>query len=300
MQELIQHIINGVSLGSIYALIALGYTMVYGILKLINFAHADVYMVGAFAAYYCASWLGLEKYPGILALLILLIVAMVTCSVLGLLIERFAYRPLRNSPKINILITAIGVSFFLEYGGQVIFGPDPKVFPEIIADHLLFSWGHVQIRSLDIVILSLSLAVMMTLHYLVHSTKTGKAMRAVSSNSTVASLMGINVSRIISLTFIIGSSLAGVGSVLVGMKYPKIDPLMGLLIGLKAFVAAVLGGIGNMLGAVLGGIIMGLSEEFVVGYWASTYRDALAFGILILILIFRPAGLLGRGQIEKV
>ncbi len=300
MQDFVQHLINGISLGSIYALIALGYTMVYGILQLINFAHADVYMVGAFAAYYVARFFGIDSSPGISTLILLLIVSMVSCSVLGLLIERFAYRPLRNSPRLNILITAIGVSFFLEYLGQIVFGPDPKVFPDVLVDANLFSWGQVQLRSFDVAIFCVVMITMLALNFLIYRTKVGKAMRAVSSNQQVAALMGVNVDRIIAVTFVIGSSLAGVGSVLVGMKYPKIDPLMGLLIGLKAFVAAVLGGIGNLMGAILGGIIMGLSEEMVVGYWASTYRDALAFGILILILIFRPAGLLGKSQIEKV
>lgn len=274
--------------------------MVYGILKLINFAHSDVYMMGAFGAYYGARALGLENTPGISTLVILLLISMLTCGVLGFSIERLAYRPLRNAPKLNILITAIGVSFFLEYGGQLVFGPDPKVFPEILVDTNLVQWSDIQIQSLDLAILAVVFVMMVLLHYLVYKTKIGKAMRAVSADHRTASLMGIDIDRIISVTFVIGSALAGVGSVLVGMKYPKIDPLMGMLIGLKAFVAAVLGGIGNLAGALLGGLIMGLSEEMVVGYWASTYRDALAFGILILILVFRPSGLLGKHQVEKV
>lgn len=300
MQDFIQHIINGVSLGSIYALIALGYTMVYGILKMINFAHSDVYMVGAFAAYYVARFLGIESNPGIGTLVTLLVASMVCCSLLGLAIERLAYRPLRNAPKLNILITAIGVSLFLEYAGQVVFGANPKVFPEVMKDFVLFNIGSVELKSFDVTILIVSLISMVLLQFLIFKTKAGRAMRAVSSNSSVASLLGVNPDRIITLTFIIGSSLAGVGSVLVGMKYPKIDPLMGMMIGMKAFVAAVLGGIGNIQGAVLGALIMGVSEEMVVAYFSSTYRDALAFGILIVILIFKPAGLLGKYTVEKV
>jgi len=300
LQEFIQHVINGISLGSIYALIALGYTMVYGILQLINFAHSEVYMIGAFAAYYGARLLGLSDKPGIATLVILLLVSMVACSLLGLTIERLAYRPLRKAPKLNILITAIGVSLFLQYGGQIVFGADPKVFPTILDDVTLANFGAVELRSFDVAILIVTLVFMTAITYLIQKTKTGKAMRAVSTNHTVASLMGIDTNRIIAITFIIGSSLAGVGSVLVGMKYPKIEPLMGTLIGLKAFVAAVLGGIGNLPGAVVGGLLMGVCEEMVVGYLSSTYRDAFAFGILIAILFFRPAGLLGRVSQEKV
>ncbi len=300
MQDFIQHLMNGTSLGSIYALIALGYTMVYGILQLINFAHSDVYMIGAFAAYYTARFLHINESPGISTLVILLAASMVGCSLLGLTIERLAYRPLRKAPKLNILITAIGISLFLEYSGQVIFGADPKVFPSVIQDSVLASIGGVEIKSLDVAVLAVTVLMMLALNFLIYRTKVGKAMRAVSSNMNVASMMGVNTDRIISFTFIVGSSLAGVGSVLVGMKYPKIEPLMGMMIGLKAFVAAVLGGIGSIGGALLGGLIMGLSEEMVVGYLSSTYRDALAFGILIVILIFRPAGLLGKNSIEKV
>ncbi len=300
MEDLLQHFINGLSLGSIYALIALGYTMVYGILQLINFAHSDVYMMGAFAAYYTAKLTGRNNSPGIMTLVILLLVSMIACSVLGLAIERFAYRPLRKAPKLNILITAIGVSLFLEYFGQAVFGADPKVFPNVIEDSVITEFIGVQLKSLDVAVIAVTVISMLALNFLIFKTKMGKAMRAVSSNMNVASLMGVNTDKIIMFTFIVGSSLAGIGSVLVGMKYPKIEPLMGMLIGLKAFVAAVLGGIGSIGGAVLGGLIMGLSEEMVVGYLSSTYRDALAFGILIVILIFKPSGLLGKNSVEKV
>lgn len=300
MQDFVQHIINGVSLGSIYALIALGYTMVYGIMKMINFAHSDVYMVGAFAAYFVARWMGIDSSPGIFTLLTLIVISMIACSLLGLVIERFAYRPLRRAPKLNILITAIGVSLFLQYTGQIVFGADPKVFPEVMTDSVLFSFGQAELKSFDVTVLAVSLVAMLGLHFLIQHTQVGRAMRAVSANPAVASILGVNTDRIITLTFVVGSALAGIGSVLVGMKYPKIDPLMGMMIGLKAFVAAVLGGIGHIPGAVLGGLIMGLSEEMVVAYLSSTYRDALAFGILIVILIFKPAGLLGKYTVEKV
>lgn len=300
MEEFVQHIINGVNLGSIYALIALGYTMVYGILQMINFAHSDVYMVGAFTAYYAAKWLGIENNPGLTTLLTLIFISMVVCSILGVTIERLAYRPLRNAPRINILITAIGVSLFLEYTGQIVFGADPKVFPEVMIDQTIFTWGNFELKVFDITVLGVSLLAMLGLHFLIHATRVGKAMRAVSQNPGVARMLGINTDRIITFTFIVGSSLAAIGSVLVGMKYPKIDPLMGMMIGLKAFVAAVLGGIGNIMGAVVGGLIMGLSEEMVVAYLSSSYRDALAFGILIVILLYRPAGLFGRYVPEKV
>lgn len=300
MQDFIQHLINGISLGSIYALIALGYTMVYGILQMINFAHSDVYMFGAFVAYYISKWTGLQNNPGLMSFTILIFSSVIGCAVLGYFIEKLAYKPLRNAPKSNILITAIGVSLLLQYSGQVIFGADPKLFPTTIENITLVTFGQVSIHSFEVTVLTVSLISMLLLHYLIHKTKTGKAMRAVSGNPQVATLLGVNTHKMISATFALGSALAGVGSVLVGMSYPKIDPLMGTMIGLKAFVAAVLGGIGSILGAVLGGLIMGLSEEMVVSYLSSTYRDALAFGILIVILIIKPSGLLGKYKQEKV
>jgi branched-chain amino acid transport system permease protein len=300
MDAFLQHVINGVSLGSIYALIALGYTMVYGILQLINFAHSDVYMVGAFLGLYSARFLGVSDKPGIASFLMVLLISMVGCAILGFLIERLAYRPLRKAPKINALITAIGVSLFLEYAGQIIFGATPQSFPNILEDGDLISLGEIHITRFDTTILMTTLSLMLILRYIIQSTKIGKAMRAVSFNGQWASLMGIPVDKIISFTFVLGSALAAAGGILVGIKYPKIEPLMGMMIGLKAFVAAVLGGIGNIAGAVLGAMIMGIAEEFVVGYGASTYRDALAFGILIIILLFRPAGLLGKFSVEKV
>jgi branched-chain amino acid transport system permease protein len=300
MEELVQHLLNGLNLGAIYALIALGYTMVYGVLQLINFAHSEVYMIGAFAAYYGSRVFGFNQSPGWTSFFLSLACAIVACSLLGLAIERFAYRPLRNSPKLNTLITAIGVSLFLQFAGQVVFGADPKFFPEVLSNYEIYSYGQIQIQLFDVTILAVALAAMTALHFFVMHTKTGIAVRAVSFSFRNATLMGINVNSIIMITFIIGSSLAGVAAVLVGLKYPKIDPLMGMLWGLKAFVAAVFGGIGNFRGALLGGLIMGLSEELVVSYLSSTYRDALAFGLLILILLVKPSGLLGQVQVEKV
>jgi branched-chain amino acid transport system permease protein len=300
MEEFVQHIINGLNLGAVYALIALGYTMVYGVLQLINFAHSEVYMVGAFAGFYGSNLLRLTDQPGWSSFAITLLIAIVVCSILGLLIERFAYRPLRNAPKLNALITAIGVSLFLQFFGQVVFGADPKFFPQVLEDRTLFQMGAIQIQLFDVTILSVALVAMASLHFLIQHTRTGLAIRAVSFSFRSATLMGINVNRVIAITFIIGSSLAGIAAVLVALKYPKIDPLMGMLYGLKAFVAAVLGGIGNFRGAVLGGLLMGLSESMVVAYMSSSLRDALAFGLLILILLLRPSGLLGQVKVEKV
>lgn len=300
MSEFLQHVLNGLSLGAIYALIALGYTMVYGILQFINFAHADIYMVGAFASYYLVQWVGLSSLAGPLGFFSCLVVSAVVCALLGVAIEKAAYKPLRKAPKLNILITAIGVSLLLEYSGQVVFGADPKLFPEVLKEVTLFEVAQVKFLMMDFIIMGTSFIFMLGLHFLVFHTKPGKAMRAVSQNPSSAALMGINADRVITFTFIIGSILAGIAAVLVGIRYPKIEPLMGMLMGTKAFVAAVLGGIGSIPGAVLGGLIMGMSEEMVVGYLSSTYRDALAFGLLIVILIFKPTGLLGSRVAEKV
>ena len=300
MEDFLQQVINGLNLGAIYALIALGYTMVYGVLQLINFAHSEVYMVGAFAVYYASRFFHLGDQPGWGAFGKALLVAIITCSALGLLIERLAYRPLRNAPRINTLITAIGVSLFLQFAGQVVFGADPKFFPELLPNEVLFTHGALSIKLYDVTIMGTALAAMLVLNLFIQKTRTGMAIRAVSFSFRSSTLMGINVNRIIMIAFIIGSSLAGVGSVLVGLQIPRIDPLMGTLIGLKAFVAAVLGGIGNLPGAVLGGLLMGVCEQMVAAYLSSTYRDALAFGLLIVILLVKPSGLLGSRKVEKV
>ena len=303
MTEFIQQLFNGLSLGSIYALIALGYTMIYGILRFINFAHGDVFMIGAFSGYYLAILFGFSTSSHDISLiygLAILLLSMVICAALGFTIEKLAYKPLRSSPKLTILITAIGVSLFLEYAGQLLFGADPKSFPTLIENKPVLEAGGAVIFSNPLVVLVTAVVLMIILRIIVMKTKMGTAMRAVSFNMTAASLMGININQVISFTFIIGSALAAAAGILFGLNYPKIDPLIGILYGLKAFVAAVLGGIGNIAGAALGGMIIGLVETFVSGYISSTYRDAIAFGILIIILLFKPTGLLGKKEIEKV
>ena len=300
MLEFIQHLVNGLSLGSIYALIALGYTMVFGILQLINFAHGDVYMLGAFIGMYTARWLHFGEESSLTALIITLIIAMVGCACIGFIIERLAYRPLRRAPRINVLITAVGVSLFLEFSGQLLFGSDPKFFPQIYHPTGDWSFGELKINPLQVIVLGISLVLMTVLQYIIYKTRLGRAMRAVSFNHDLAGLMGIPTDRVITYTFMLGSALAGAAGVLVGLAYPKIEPLMGTMPGLKAFVAAVLGGIGNITGAVVGALTLGMAEEFLVGYWAPTFRDGLAFAILILILLFKPTGIFGVKKTEKV
>jgi branched-chain amino acid transport system permease protein len=349
----LQQLINGISQGSAYALIALGYTMVYGVLGLINFAHSDVYMFGAFMGYYIANSRVVQEQLGtsLFAAVVVMILAMGLSAGLGMLIERFAYRPgrtrtkftgafwlgilgamlgslladsavgviagaavglaaglvaeragfrpVRQDSRLALLIIAIGVSLFLENGGQLVFGADPKFFPEIIPSTSLNA-GALSLDSQKLIVLGVSLALMVLLNIVVNYTKTGKAMRATSYNLDAAKLMGINTDRIIALTFALGSALAAAGGILVSLLYPKIDPLMGVMPGLKAFVAAVLGGIGNIVGAMVGGLILGMAEVMAVGYGSSTYRDAIAFIVLVLILLFRPGGIMGKGTVEKV
>lgn len=292
MEQLVQQLINGISLGSIYALIALGYTMVYGIIKLINFAHGDIYMMGAYMGFFATSAMGMSFVPALL-------IAMAGAGLLGMLIERLAYRPLRNAPKIAVLITAIGVSLFLEYGGMLLFTPQPRTFPNVFETQT-YHFGTFVINNQQILILLVSIVLMVILTYVVQKTIIGKAMRAVSYDTDAARLMGINVDSIIGATFGIGSALAAAGGVLVGIYYNSIDPLMGIMPGLKAFVAAVLGGIGIIPGAMAGGVILGVIEALVSGFISSTFRDAAAFGILILILLFKPSGLFGSNAREKV
>ena len=304
MQELLQNLLNGIAVGAIYALIALGYTMVYGILKLINFAHGDIFMLGAFVGFYAGGWAGAHLHAqngalGWTAAAAVMLLAMIVCGTFGYLNERIAYRPLRSAPRIASLITAIGVSFLLEYGGQFVFGPDPKFFPTLVEKHLI-NVGGIATTNYQIIVLVVAVIFMGILQYIIFGTKFGRAMRAVSFNFEIASLMGIPTDRIISLTFIIGSTLAAVAGILFGLSYPKIDPLMGIMPGLKAFIAAVLGGIGNVPGAVVGGLIIGVIESFVGGSRFSNFRDAIAFVILIAILLFRPSGLFGKYQSEKV
>ena len=296
MTELLQQLINGLSLGAIYALIALGYTMVYGVLRFINFAHSDVFMIGSYVGFYLAPKLGAGSVPGGLAVLFS---AMAACALLGVIIEKLAYKPLRNRSTLTVLITAIGVSLLLQNGGQKLFGPNPRAFPKLFPETQLH-FGELTVSSNQLIVLVVSVFLLAALWWIVHRTRIGTAMRALSFNATAASLVGINNDAVISFTFALGSALAGAGGILYAMNYPSIDPLMGTLPGLKAFVAAVLGGIGNLPGAALGGLLIGLVETFVSGTRASTFRDAIAFAILILILLFRPAGLLGKMRVEKV
>jgi len=307
--EFFQHLVNGLSVGTIYALIALGYTMVYGVLKLINFAHGDIYMVGAFTGLYIAQMLDVDEHPSLAKAAIVFVGSMAVCGSLGVIIERFAYRPLRDRPRLTALITAIGVSFLLEYGfqlppignGPIAFppGPTPRFFPEPFR-RVDFEPLGIHISNYDIVSLGVAVGLMFALQFIVYRTKFGMAMRAVSFDANIAALMGINVNRIIAWTFGLGSALAAAAALLVAGSRPTINPLMGLMPGLKAFVAAVLGGIGNVPGAMLGGLLLGLTEEYVSGYLISSYRDGIAFALLILILLFRPAGLLGTMRPEKV
>src|SRR5882762_3303243 len=273
--------------------------MVYGVLKLINFAHGDVFMIGAMVGWYVARWTGESRTPSIPGALLVTLAAMAACAILGFVIERLAYRPLRNQPRLNSLITAIGVSFFLEYGGQYLFNPTPRFF-SVLPHSPPIHIGAVSLGFVDAVTVLVAVPLMYVLQYIVFHTRMGRAMRAVSFNAQTASLMGVNVDLVISFTFVLGSTLAAAAGILYASKYPSVQPLMGLMPGLKAFVAAVLGGIGNVPGAMLGGLVLGLAEQIVSGYLSSSWRDAVAFGILILVLLVRPTGLLGRGEAEKV
>lgn len=306
---------DGIAVGSLYALIALGYTLVFGILQFINFAHGDVFALGAWFTFALAT--GLMKlavnpaYAWVKKPLVLMIAvpigAMLLCAILGLCIERFAYRPLRSAPRLNVLITAIGVSLLLENAGQLnvgwSFGPYPKQVPEILPDRVLGVLAGVEFHLVDAVVLGIAVVLMVAMQYLIFRTRFGTAMRAVSFNVRTAALMGINVDRVISLTFVIGSALAGAAGFLYAMKYPQLQQTAAavwILLGMKAFVAAVVGGIGNIRGAMLGGLLIGLIEFFGVQYLSSDYRDVYVFLVLILVLLLRPAGLLGKAMVEKV
>jgi branched-chain amino acid transport system permease protein len=299
----LQQIVNGLSQGSIYALIALGYTMVYGVLRFINFAHGDVFMVGAFSGMYLHRWMA--PSPGVAGTLAVLAGSMILCAALGVIIEKLAYRPLRDRPRLIVLITAIGVSLFLEYTAQLIFGPNRQPFPDLIQTRLLHDVGGLAIRNTQVVVLTITILLLIGLTFVVMKTRVGLAMRALSFNPTAAALMGVNTDVVISFTFALGSALAAAGGVFSCLIFPLVQHFMGVTVGLKAFVAAVLGGIGNIPGAALGGLIIGVVETMVVAYSSeigisSGYRDAVAFVILILILLFKPSGLLGRAEREKV
>ena len=292
MTQFLQQLINGLSLGSIYALIALGYTMVYGIIKLINFAHGDIYMLGAYIGFICTAQLGMGFFSA-------LITAMALCALIGVVIERIAYKPLRNATRITALITAIGVSYFLEASTQKVMGTGVKTFPQVLANQKIMLGG-VMITTQQIAIFVITIVLMLLLQYIVRKTKVGRAMRAVSVDADAARLMGVNVDMTISYTFAIGSALAGAAGVLVGLYYNSITPLMGMLPGVKAFIAAVFGGIGIIPGAMFGGFFIGIVETLVSGYGSSLYKDAVVYIILIIILVVKPAGLLGKNVKEKV
>ena len=310
MTQLIQTLTDGIAVGALYALIALGYTLVYGILQFINFAHSDVFALGAWVSFTATGMLGVSMAatgtaPPWYAGLAVLLIAMVVCGVVGFLIERFAYRPLRAAPRLNVLITAIGVSLLLQNVGQLqgVFGPDPKYMPALLPDRVLFTMGGVHIRLVDGVVLGTAILLMIAMQWLVYHTKVGTAMRAVSFNPQTAALMGINVGRIISMTFVLGSMFAAAAGFLYVMKYAQLKQTadaVWVLLGLKAFVAAVVGGIGNIRGAMLGGLFIGLTEFLGVAYLSDQYRDVYVFSLLIIVLLVRPSGILGRTTVEKV
>ncbi len=295
MKELVQHLINGVQVGGIYALVALGYTMVYGIIRLINFAHGDFIMVGAYTSIVTIPFLVSAGLPAWLCIF----AAVPVCAALGVLTERAAYRPLRSSPPISALITAIGVSLFLENVFMLIFGAAPKPFPTVITLPPIDA-GDFSLSGTTWMTIAVSVAVMLALEIFVKKTKTGQAMRAVSENPDAAVLMGISADRTISVTFLIGSALAAVASFFYCSAYALVNPYMGTMLGLKAFIAAVLGGIGSIPGAMLGGFLIGLAESFSKAYISSQLSDAVVFGILIIVLLVKPSGILGRNIGEKV
>ncbi|MSR77148.1 MAG: branched-chain amino acid ABC transporter permease [Candidatus Omnitrophica bacterium] len=298
----LQQIVNGLTIGMIYALIALGYTIVYGIAQLINFAHGEIFMVGAYfglLAYTLIQLLPVGSVGFLFILPLIFLFVMTLTALLGVIVERFAYRPLREAPRLAPLITAIGVSFLLQNAVMILFGPADKRFPSLIEIHKL-SFHHVTITNLQIMITGFSLILMLVLHTFIKYTRMGKAMRALADDREAACLMGINVNQIISIAFLIGSALAGAGGIMFGMYYNTINFHDGYLAGLKAFSAAVLGGIGNIPGAMVGGVLLGILEGMGAGYISSEWKNVFAFFILILILLFRPHGLLGSRVVKKV
>ena len=291
MTVFFSQLINGLSLGSIYALIALGYSMVYGIILLLNFAHGDIIMIGAYVVFYAMTSFSLPPLAAVL-------LAVIACTLLGALIEKIAYTPLRSAPRLSLLITAIGVSFLLENGAQLVFGAGAKNVPSFIDGGVQI--GGVYLSYVSVVTILVSVASMVVLTFLVQKTKLGKAMRAVSEDMGAAQLMGISLNRTISFTFAVGSALAGIGSVLYICAYGQASPTMGSMLGLKAFVAAVLGGIGSIPGAMIGGFVIGLLEALVTAVGLSTWKDGVVFAVLIVVLLVKPTGILGRKITEKV
>jgi len=300
MEYFVELFLGGLTRGSIYALIALGYTMVYGIIQLINFAHGEVYMIGAFIALIVSGVLTIYGFSGVSILILAALVAMLYAAAYGYTLERIAYRPLRNAPRLSPLISAIGMSLFFQNYVMLSQTPDFLPFPTLIPDFAFLDPVAVYIGSADLVILVTTAVTMVGLTVLIKFTRVGKAMRATQQDMTMARLVGVNVDRVISLTFVIGSVLAAIGGVLIGSYMGQINFFIGFLAGVKAFTAAVLGGIGNVPGAVLGGLVLGLAESFAAGYISSSYEDVFAFGILVLILILRPSGLLGKAVRQKV
>jgi branched-chain amino acid transport system permease protein len=291
MVYILQQALNALQLGSIYALIALGYTMVYGILTMINFAHGDLFMIGAFFCFLIAVYLKLSFVPTLL-------LSMLGVACLGVIIERLAYKPLRNAPRVSAIITALGVGLFLE-NFTLALSPYPQHIPALITDKT-WNFGGVSISLLQIIIIALSLLLMFLLDFVVQRTKAGMAMRAISWDKSIVPLMGVPVNKIISLTFAIGTGLGGAAGMMYGLAYPVIDPYMGIMVGWKAFISAVIGGIGNIRGAMIGGFILGSVEIMVAAFLPSTYRDVVAFALLLILLIFRPYGILGKPHPQKV
>jgi branched-chain amino acid transport system permease protein len=300
-----QELVNGLTTGSLYALIALGFSMVYGVLKLLNFAHGDLYMVGAFIGYFVIQWFGGPTkltIPVPLLVVIMFVLAAVIVGGLGVVIERFAYRPLRNAPRIAPLITAIGISFFLENSALLLFGGQIRVYntPDFISFSSGIQIGSVSIDAVQLMVLALGLVLMVGLRQLVSRTSLGKQMRAVAVDREAAEMLGINVNYIIAATFFLGSALAGVAGVMAGLLFNQVTNTIGFIAGLKAFTAAVVGGIGSIPGAMLGGLLIGIAESFITGYVSSVYTNLLVFAILIVVMLVRPSGLLGQAQLQKV
>jgi branched-chain amino acid transport system permease protein len=305
MSFFLQELVNGITTGALYALVALGFSMVYGVLKLLNFAHGDLYMIGAYVGFFVIQWFGGAANVGIPVPLLLAIMFLLAAGVsggLGVAIERFAYRPLRDAPRIAPLITAIGISFFLENAVLLLFGAQYRIYntPEFISLSSGIRIGSVTIDTVQIMVLVLSAALMAGLQLLVNRTTWGKQVRAVAADREAAEMLGINVNFTISMTFFLGSALAGVAGVMGGLLFNQVTNTIGFIIGLKAFTAAVVGGIGSLPGAMLGGLLIGLAESFTIGYISSTYSNLLVFALLIIVMLVRPSGLLGQAQLQKV